>query len=328
MDATPITPTAADDNAVGFVADLNAEQQLHWRLTGERPAPPPDLADQPAASAAAPVVETTPSTEGTQPAASETVASPEQVEKGQKLKARTSELEAEVKRLDDLIAERAAKRKQLEEPSQSQPESRPDEEFPSWDQWSANPANKDKGFDAYTREAVADGLQKADAARAAREQEREQQRWQQEDAKVMAEKVAAFKVDHPDYDEKLKALSGAKHGQGSQAMSYMILAEKRPDLIDRLGSDLATYERLASLPPPVALFQLGKLAQALETPKADPKPAPKPAPVSTQPPAPVVLGAKVTASSPADAWTRYQNGELSLGDYLRAKNAEEMAAAR
>jgi hypothetical protein len=306
-DATPAAATPAPDNAVAFLSDLNTEQRTHWRLTGERPEPPAPLADQPAASAAAPVTDVTPSTEGTQSAVSETVASPEQVEKGQKLKARTSELEAEVKRLDDLIAERAAKRKQLDEPSQPQPESRPDEEFPSWDQWSADPKNKDKGFDAYTREAVADGLQKAETIRAQQERDRAIERWQQEDAKVMA---------------------AAKHGPSAQAIANIVLATHNPALLHRLGSEVALYEKLSSLPPPVALFELGKLAQTLDAPKAEPKPAPKPAPVSTQPPAPVVLGTKVTASSPADAWTRYQNGELTLGDYLRAKNAEEMALAR
>src|ERR1043165_6847551 len=87
------------------LASLSKSQREQWRLTGKVEADPPK--DVPAASSSAEPVTQAPSTEGSTPAASEPA-------KGKGVKARNSELDAEITELREKLKLRAALREELD----------------------------------------------------------------------------------------------------------------------------------------------------------------------------------------------------------------------
>lgn len=192
------------------------------------------------------------------------------------------------------------------------------ESFPAFEQWIETHPTED--FNAYVREAARHEARQILAE--------ERQQWAEAQATAQyRERVQAFVTEHPDFDQVVAPIL-ALTPPTEQIETHTALANairrspNGPALLYALGRDQQqVFHRLAGLPAPFALYELGKLDASLSQPAA---PSGSPQPHTQAPPPPHTLGRK--PAEPADP----VRGALADGDfrrYSREQTARELAAA-
>jgi hypothetical protein len=308
------TPVAPDAPVLPNLSGMSSAQVAEWRKTGEAPK------DAAAESSPAEPVEQVASTEVAATPASEP-GSP----KKKNAESRKQELQAEI---DGLLKTRAQLRAEVQAPA---PVSRPDVQpvasspaaaFPDYDAWSTQqPSGADIRYERYSAEftlAVA-----AEKAQAFEEQRRYQAdvREAEEVKQAYLSQAEVFVQDHPDYWSVVNPVTTqVQPTPTTEAMGNVIARSASPtQLLYHLGQHRDEFQRIVSLPPARAVYELGKIEARL-TPSSVPS-----VPRTSAPPPPQTLSTRAVA--PVDD----VDAALASGDFRRykaAQNARDVASHR
>jgi hypothetical protein len=294
---------------------MSSAQVAEWRKTGDAPK------DAVAESSPAEPVEQVASTEAVAAPASEAG----QPTKKKNAESRKQELQAEI---DGLLKTRAQLRAEVQAPV---PAARPDvipaapspaASLPDYDTWAtAQPPGADTRYERYAAEfTLAVAAEKADAYRA--QQAHQAAVHEAEEVKqAYLSQAEAFVQDHPDYWSKVNPITrDVPSTPTTEVMGNAIARSSAPTkLLYHLGTHREEFQRIVSLPPGRAVYELGKLDAVLFGSSVPP--------VSRTSAPPPVDGLSTRAVAPVDD----VDAALASGDFSRykaAQNARDVAARR
>jgi hypothetical protein len=309
------TPVAPESPVLPNLSGMSSAQVAEWRKTGEAPkANDSDTpADQPVEQVASTEVAATPASEPGSP-------------KKKNAESRKQELQAEI---DGLLKTRAQLRAEVSAPV---PVSRPDVQpavsspaaaFPDYDTWSTQqPAGSDIRYEVYSAEFTLDVAARKQHAYADQQARAEAAREATELQTAYRHAAETFVTDHPDYWSVVNPITQHLPVQNAttEAMGDVIArSASPPQLLYHLGTHKDEFQRILSLPPARAVYELGKIDASL-TPSSVPS-----VPRTSAPPPPQTLSTRAVA--PVDD----VDAALASGDFRRykaAQNARDVAAHR
>ena len=171
--------------------------------------------------------------------------------------------------------------------------------FPNFDAWLAQDGNAEKSYEEYIDARADYRTEQRLAADRAKQHQSDTDRAQAERFRALDEREAAFSKDHPDYAEVVRpAAEQIARGIAKQHPTALALAEfvqmsdQGPAMAYFLGQHPEEHQRLAALPPAVALVELGLL---VGRPSQATTPAQPVTPtMSSAPKPPTTLGTKPT----------------------------------
>lgn len=325
VDAQPgasSAPATEPITASDALASLSETERAAWQETGALP----DRIQSPAAaSTAAEPAEQVASTDASPAAASE-AATEKPVDKAPKgAKARSAEIDADIKELQDKLRLRAQLRDELARTDK--PDAKPADPSPAPvlavdpTDPEPDPAKYEAGeYDAkYLRDVAKwEGRQVVKADRAAERQARDAAFIQDAQTRLLSEGKAA----HEDFD----AVLGAADAEGVKFSIAMVDAmfkePKGHELAYVLATDRALYARIAALSLPQQEREIGRLLARFDAPAAKAEPLKT---LTDNPAPPETLGRR-PASAP-DAVERAIK-ERDPGAYIREANARELGALK
>ena len=171
--------------------------------------------------------------------------------------------------------------------------------FPNFDAWLAQDGNAEKSYEEYIDARADHRTEQRLAADRAKQHQSDTDRAQAERFRALDSREAAFSKDHPDYTEVVRPAAeqlargvAKQHPTALAIAEFVQLSDQGPAIAYFLGQHPEEHQRLAALPPAVALVELGSLV-------GRPQPAAAPAqpvtpPVSSAPKPPTTLGTKST----------------------------------
>jgi hypothetical protein len=263
--------------------------------------------------------ESTPAEPGDQAASTEVVAPPAS-EPGtpapkKNAESRKQELNAEIQAL---LAQRAQLRAELEaQPRQPQRQDAPaapsavpvGEKFPDYDTWiTAQPAEA-QSYEDYIDARAAHVYEQRQHAERTRTEQETAEREERTRLDTYRQSAAKFVAEHADYWDVIKPITDTPPSETAGAIGDVITrASNPPQLLYHLGQHLDEFARLLTLPPTMAVYELGQLAGSLTAPASTPIPQQSRAPAP-----PTTLGRR--AVEPADQLESI----VASGDMVRFK---------
>jgi hypothetical protein len=319
-DVQDAAPSAAAEPAIVerpsvSLESLTPAQRSQWQLTGELPTTPPADSSPavPAAQAA--------STDALAAPASE----PGPSAKGKKTVAEKKNAEA---RIQELLTERAQLRAEIEAAKRPAidvaPPATVGSAFPDYETWTAQqPAGSPSTWEDFLARRTLHIAAHEQQVQREREQVAAAQREYAEHLTAYRAQAESFSAEHADYWDVVQPLTTMAQTPTNNALGDAIVrAGNPPALFYYLGTHRDVFERLTTLPPHRAVYELGKLDAALAHPATPVAPVSQ---TALPPPPPPSLTAR--AAAPVDD----VSAALAEGDFRRyraAQNARDLAAHR
>lgn len=141
--------------------------------------------------------------------------------------------------------------------------------------------------------------------------------------RTVAERIAAFAAEHPDYQE---VVSNPDLVLTPAIADTLTASEDGPALAYALAKDVPRFQRIRALPPVLAIRAIGELAAELRlaqpAPKAaEPPPTPK-LPSAPPPPTPVRGGSVATSVTLEEFAKSIQPGDAKTSEWIRRRNEQ------
>jgi hypothetical protein len=326
----PVPTSASSSEPPGFVPveEMTADERAAWRVSGtypDRPAKPADDApatDTPAVDAAP----DGPEQEADSPRPDTDVSEAARTLRRNRAEERKAKIQREI---NDLVARRAREQEQLEalearrktlDPSPSSP---PAPTAPPASAGTAEPnindfadfADYQRALTAYIKAEVVREQESArvQAAREASQREAYERR------SAHDRRVEQARQRYADFDAVITAPDLPNLPQA--VLDVIVASDNGPELMYALAHNAERIRKIASLPPVLAVADLGRFAAELEVRTKAPAPKPR----TSAPPPPPVVGDR--PGSPTD---EVMDAAMS-GDFTRYRdlmNAQQRAAGR
>lgn len=293
-DSSPADPRPTAETPVDQAVALRDQGAFKLARRAERSAPPASMSSSAAATAAEPVE---------QVASTDAVPAPAS-EPGHPSPKKNAE-----SRIQELLAERAQLRAELEAAKRPAPAPQSTDvalaasspapvaaKFPTYEQWTATqPSGSALDYEDYTDARARHVFEQE--RRAADDRAVETAKAKDYDARIATYRQHAerFVTDHPDYWTVIAPITQVQPSPTADATCDVIArAANPPQLLYHLGHHLDEFERILSLPVAQASYELGKLDASLTAPVV-PSSGSRPL---TSAPAPVVtLGRKAVETA-------------------------------
>ncbi len=322
------SPAAEETQDSGFdLESLTAEQDTHWRLTGELPeAKPAEIATQPPKTNEAPDESGKP--KGNQEAG-----------KGKGIKERIPQLDSEIQELEARLARKADLKRQLgtetgdktvpppvsdTKPAELEPPKRPkmaDYNGPdAWEQFEDAKLDYAEKMADYKAAVAVRGDRKLRAEEAQKQQQETERKTRLE--KWNKQLDSAVKA-HSDWDDVVGSISEmVREPKFSAGADFLIDSDQGAEVLHHLGSNPDEAKQIAAMSPIKQVAALAVIAHSLTKPASPQKP-PGPKKVTETPPPPTELSGR--NQMPVDPVAAALDAD-DTETYIREMNAKELAA--